>query len=217
MALVKECDLYGSLEPFEIWNLYGGDHLEDGQALYFFTRLKKVSVNDSRICRRAGSGTWAGEDSGDRIMSAGNVVGFKKRFRYENHGSPHGGDWIMHEFAIDSSLLRQHQNPDDDIVLCRMKKNLLSKKNKFKQYCINSEPSKRSKIEPVPIVVQQDIQVFESEEELVDTRLMFDPQELFSSLDQVPLLQESAQESGFISSTIEVEDDLIWDDMLKDV
>ncbi|KAK2635176.1 hypothetical protein Ddye_029968 [Dipteronia dyeriana] len=158
MALVKECDLYGSLDPFEVWNLYGGDHLEDGQALYFFTRLKKVSVNGSRICRRVGSGTWAGEDSGDRIMSAGNVVGFKKRFRYENHGSPHDGDWIMHEFAIDSSLLRQHQNPDDNIVLCRMKKNLLSKKNNFKQYCINSEPSKRSKIEPVPIAVQQDIQ-----------------------------------------------------------
>ncbi|KAK3211401.1 hypothetical protein Dsin_016107 [Dipteronia sinensis] len=144
-ALVKQCDLYGSLEPWEIWSLYGGDHLEDGQALYFFARLKKASVNGSRICRRVGSGTWAGEDSGDRIMDAGNVVGFKKRFLYENHGSPHDGHWIMHEFAIDSSLLRQHQKPDD-IVLCRMKRNLLSKKNKFKQYC-NSEPSKHSKID----------------------------------------------------------------------
>ncbi|KAK3189226.1 hypothetical protein Dsin_028787 [Dipteronia sinensis] len=96
MALVKECELYGSLEPFEIWNLYGGDHLEDSQALYLFARLKKVSVNGSRICRRVSSGTLAG----DRIMSAGNVVGFKKWFRYENHGY-----WIMHEFAIDSSSL----------------------------------------------------------------------------------------------------------------
>ena len=53
-ALVKECDLYDSLEPWEIWNLYGGDHQEDGQALYFFVQLKKVSVNGSRICRRVG-------------------------------------------------------------------------------------------------------------------------------------------------------------------
>ncbi|KAI9165149.1 hypothetical protein LWI28_008663 [Acer negundo] len=183
----------GSLEPWEIWDWYGGDHLEDGQALYFFVRLKKVFLNGSRICRRVDLGTWAGEDSKDRIMAIGNVVGFKKRFHYENHVSPYDGDWVMHEFAIDSSSLRQHKKPDD-IVLCQMKRNLLSKKNKFKQYCINSEPSKHFNI-----AVQQDIQVFESKKELVGYKIEFDPHVLFSSLDQVPLLQESTQDqSGFI-------------------
>ncbi|TXG60268.1 hypothetical protein EZV62_014841 [Acer yangbiense] len=174
-ALVKECDIYGSLEPWEIWNLYGGDHLEDGQVLYFFVWLKKVSVNGSRICRRVGSGTWAGEDSGDRIMAAGNVVGFKKRFRYENHGSPYDGDRIMHEFAIDS-----HQS---------------TPRLRFNKTFKSSNPKRN----------------------LWDTRLVFDPQELFSSLDQVPLLKESTQDqSGFISatvpvsSTIKVDDDYVW-------
>ena len=98
-------------------------------------------------------------------MATGNVVGFKKWFHYENHGSPYDGNRFMHEFAIDSSLLRQYKKLDG-IVLCRMKRDLLSKKNKFKQYCINSEPSKHFKI-----AIQQDIQVFESKEELVGYKI----------------------------------------------
>ncbi|KAL5763087.1 hypothetical protein ACOSP7_019351 [Xanthoceras sorbifolium] len=77
--LFKECDLYGSQEPWDIWDLYGGNHLEEGQAFDFFTHLKKFSVNGSRFCRRIGSGTWAGEDSGKKIRD-GNVVGLNKRF-----------------------------------------------------------------------------------------------------------------------------------------
>ncbi|KAI9181506.1 hypothetical protein LWI28_015629 [Acer negundo] len=182
---VREGDLYGSQDPRDIWNLYGGDNLEDGQPLYFFTRLKKVSCNGSRISRRVGSGTWAGEDSGDTITSQNYVVGVKKRFRYENKKSPDNGAWIMHEFAVDPSLLRQHQKPED-IVLCRIKKNPVAEKKKKKrelqqvlnsepcmlqqvlnsepcmlQQVLNSEPcmsSKRSKLvepQPVPISVQQ--------------------------------------------------------------
>ncbi|KAK2634487.1 hypothetical protein Ddye_029279 [Dipteronia dyeriana] len=49
-------------EPWQIWELCGGDDLEDSQALHLFTRLKKASVNGSRISRKVGSGTWAGED-----------------------------------------------------------------------------------------------------------------------------------------------------------
>ncbi|KAK0581685.1 hypothetical protein LWI29_016820 [Acer saccharum] len=178
---VREGDLYGSQDPCDIWNLYGGDNLEDGKPLYLFTRLKKVSSNGSRISRRVGSGTWAGEDSGDTITSQNYVVGVKKRFRYENKKSPDNGAWIMHEFAVDPTLLRQHQKPDD-IVLCRMKKNPVAEKKKnpvaekkkkrklqqvlnsepcMLQKILNSEPcmsSKRSKLvepQPVPISVQQ--------------------------------------------------------------
>ncbi|TXG62809.1 hypothetical protein EZV62_009803 [Acer yangbiense] len=148
---VREGDLYGSQDPRDIWNLYGGDNLEDGQPLYFFTWLKKVSSNGYRISRRVGSGMWAGEDSGDTITSRNYVVGVKKRFRYENKKSPENGTWIMHEFVVDPSLLRQHQK-QDDIVLCRMKKNPVVEKKKKKrklQQILNSEPcmsSKRSKL-----------------------------------------------------------------------
>ncbi|KAK0582076.1 hypothetical protein LWI29_021253 [Acer saccharum] len=199
---VREGDLYGSQDPCDIWNLYGGDNLEDGKPLYLFTRLKKVSSNGSRISRRVGSGTWAGEDSGDTITSQNYVVGVKKRFRYENKKSPDNGAWIMHEFAVDPTLLRQHQKPDD-IVLCRMKKNPVAEKKKRKlQQVLNSEPwmsSKNPKLvepQPVPISVQQYQQaaefnshtgsnILQSETEVVDSRLIFDPdQELLFSLEE---------------------------------
>ncbi|TXG49227.1 hypothetical protein EZV62_025102 [Acer yangbiense] len=125
-VLVKECDIYGSQEPWQIWELYGGDDLEDSQALHLFTRQKKVSVNGSRISRRVGSGTWAGDDCGEKIV-AGNVAGCKKRFRYENQDSSHNGAWIMHEFALDSKALGIH---DQDIVVCRLKKNLFRQKKR---------------------------------------------------------------------------------------
>ncbi|KAK4845228.1 hypothetical protein QYF36_002569 [Acer negundo] len=122
-----------------IWELYGGHHLEDGEALHLFTWLKKVSVRGLRVSRRVSSGTWAGEDNGDQI-----VVGIKKRFRYENQHSPqHDGAWIMHEFNLS----------DSDIVLCRLRRNLLGgrrglekkrKKNSKQVDSCDSKPSKRA-------------------------------------------------------------------------
>ncbi|KAI9174574.1 hypothetical protein LWI28_019485 [Acer negundo] len=111
---VKECDLYGCEEPWQIWESYGGHQLEDGEALHLFTWLKKFSVRGSRVSKWVGSGTWAGEDGGDQIV-VGDVVGIKKRSRYENQHSPqHDGAWIMHKFNLNGS----------DIVLYRLKKNL---------------------------------------------------------------------------------------------
>jgi hypothetical protein len=52
--------------------------LKDGEALHLFTRLKKVSTR--RVSRRVGSGTWAGEDGGEKIV-VGDFIGFKKRFQ----------------------------------------------------------------------------------------------------------------------------------------
>ncbi|KAK0583728.1 hypothetical protein LWI29_002227 [Acer saccharum] len=159
---VRECDLYGSLDPWDIWNMYGGDGLKDDRPLYFFTRLKKVSVNGLRINRIVGSGTWAGKDSDDTIALGNAVVGFKKRFRYENKKSPDNGAWIMHKFGIDPSLLRQHQKPED-IVLCRMKKNPVAEKKKRKlqqrwcnnisddEPCMSSKHSKLVESSVVPI------------------------------------------------------------------
>nr|UBT01697.1 NAC transcription factor 93 [Litchi chinensis] len=207
-SLVKDFDLYGSFEPWEIWQLHGGDNLEDDQALSFFTPLKKISVNGSRICRRVGSGTWAGEDSGDKIK-AGKVVGLKKRFRYENPHSPHDGAWIMHEFAIHSVLSRQQQKPDH-IVLCRLKNNMRGSDKKRKSKEDNFEQSKSCKF-TVPIPVQTlsltDLIVQASEPEPEDQNLMFNPQELLSTL-EVPLL---------LSSTVEAESYAGESDHLLDV
>ncbi|KAJ0098912.1 hypothetical protein Patl1_21790 [Pistacia atlantica] len=93
---IIDCDLYGTQEPWEIWEFY-----------------KKKSRK--RFCRRIGSGCWQGEDAPQEIQTDDDtVIGSKKRFRYEKKESEHDGEWIMHEF----SLLGH-----DEYALCRIRKN----------------------------------------------------------------------------------------------
>ncbi|KAJ4706383.1 NAC domain-containing protein [Melia azedarach] len=124
---VKECDLYGNQEPWDIWNSYGGNDLLTGEELFFFTRLKKLTPNGSRYNRRIASGVWQGEDGAKEVKALGGseqILGFKKRFRYEDgNNSAQNGGWIMHEFTINASLLGQYSEKAMDYVLCRIKKN----------------------------------------------------------------------------------------------
>lgn len=123
-CFVNEEDLYGIKEPWAIWEEYGGANLEDGVDIYFFTHLKKKSVKGLRNDRKVGSGVWQGEDGGKVIKSCNSrkKIGLKKRYRYENKGSPHHGCWIMHEYTLNASLLPQNCQ-SNDYVLCRIKKN----------------------------------------------------------------------------------------------
>ncbi|KAL5812738.1 hypothetical protein ACOSQ3_027688 [Xanthoceras sorbifolium] len=75
---VRDCELYGLQEPSDIWRLFRGDDglTDDDRAFYFFTKLKKKSSNGYRICRRVASGTWAGEDSGEKIEASNIMHGF---------------------------------------------------------------------------------------------------------------------------------------------
>ena len=86
-------NLYDSKEPWQIGGSLENSILEDGENLYFFTRLKKKSVNSSRIDRRVGTGTWQGEDAGKAVVSRNSrkKIGSKKRFRYEKDKSPYNG------------------------------------------------------------------------------------------------------------------------------
>ena len=61
---------------------FGGTNLEDGEDLYFFTRLKKKSANRSRIDRRVSSGMWQGEDASEVVVSCKSreKIGSKKKF-----------------------------------------------------------------------------------------------------------------------------------------
>ncbi|XVE81321.1 hypothetical protein DITRI_Ditri15bG0054600 [Diplodiscus trichospermus] len=118
--IIKEFDLYGEKEPWEIWELFGGDNLQQGQDLYFFTQLKRKSQNGSRINRSVGNGTWMSEDSGKPITYSGLTLGLKKRLRYENGMPQQVGRWIMHEYSLDSNLVG---NNGLGYVLCRIRKN----------------------------------------------------------------------------------------------
>ncbi|KAL9438445.1 hypothetical protein AB3S75_024172 [Citrus x aurantiifolia] len=103
---------------------FGGPDIEDGEDLYFFTRLKKKSVNGSRTDRRVSAGTWQGEEAGKVVVSRSSreKIGSKKRFRYEKDKSPHDGCWIMHEYSLNPSLLPQNLECSD-LVPCQIRKN----------------------------------------------------------------------------------------------
>ncbi|KDO57427.1 hypothetical protein CISIN_1g045647mg, partial [Citrus sinensis] len=121
---VRTENLYGNKEPWQIWRQFGVRDLEDGEDLYFFTRLKKKSVNGSRIDRRVGTGTWQGEDAGKAVVSRNSrkKIGSKKRFRYEKDQSPHNCCWILHEYSLNPLQLPQNLQ-SSDLVLCRIRKN----------------------------------------------------------------------------------------------
>ncbi|WRX12483.1 NAC domain - like 10 [Theobroma cacao] len=108
---IKDFDLYGEKEPWEIWDLHGGCNLQSDEDLYFFTKLKKKSQNGSRINRSVGTGTWMGEDSGKPIysqLSAIQPLGFKRRFRYEGGVPQQVGQWIMHEYSLNTTLVPEN-------------------------------------------------------------------------------------------------------------
>ncbi|XP_023511534.1 NAC domain-containing protein 72-like [Cucurbita pepo subsp. pepo] len=125
---VLDCDLYGEMEPWEIWLRFGGI---DGEDLYFFTKLKRSTNNSGRLSahinRKVGlaNGTWSGENSASPIFATKTdktIIGYCKRFRYENVQLPeHHGEWIMHEYSLHQDSIQQAV--DSDYVLCRFKKN----------------------------------------------------------------------------------------------
>ncbi|KAA8542684.1 hypothetical protein F0562_023817 [Nyssa sinensis] len=93
--LVKESDLYGDKEPWEIFDT-AAERIQ-----YFFTKLKKKSVAGSRFSRTVGKGTWKGLDGGKQILDhQRRLVGSKevsltqskakdyvlRRIKYKNQG-----------------------------------------------------------------------------------------------------------------------------------
>ncbi|XP_008245774.1 PREDICTED: NAC domain-containing protein 101-like [Prunus mume] len=129
--VIPEMDLYGKIEPWDIWHEYGGHNLAKGEDLYFFTKLKSLSDKDSRVARTIGSGTWKGENSGTTVSDPKNKknnLGIWKRFHYENPKSVQDGCWIMHEYSLHSSLVKPKPNSTNRFVLCRIRKNGRGKK-----------------------------------------------------------------------------------------
>nr|ALV85612.1 NAC68 [Prunus persica] len=124
--VIPEMDLYGKIEPWDIWHEYGGRNLAKSEDLYFFTKLKSLSDKDSRVARTIGSGTWKGENSGTPVSDPKNEendLGIWKRFHYENPKSVQDGCWIMHEYSLHPSLVKPKPNSTNQFVLCRIRKN----------------------------------------------------------------------------------------------
>ncbi|CAL1412427.1 unnamed protein product [Linum trigynum] len=146
---VKDCNLYGDLEPWDIWNHFrGGAHEEedaddDGDDekkndLYFFTPLKKRTATRQRIDRSVGSngGAWHGEDSGKESQTLDGAVSWtQKRFTYRAKKSK--GEqtsccsWIMHEYCLlPIPELGLDSAAASKLAVCRLRKKENSKKRK---------------------------------------------------------------------------------------
>lgn len=180
---VPKINLYGTSEPWKIWKDFGGDGLEIGEDLYFFTTLK---TKGTRVSRKAGNGCWHGENSA-KVLDPKNeqkVLGFSRRFHYKNPKSDQNGCWIMHEYSLkDYPSKPKSKNSsvsDDDgdqLVLCRIRKNdqklhKNERKRKFKSaaedHGIDDAPvQSKSKIQKINIDDQDPIGLTSHEPEFV--------------------------------------------------
>ncbi|CAK7339927.1 unnamed protein product [Dovyalis caffra] len=106
-ALVKDYNLYGEEEPWEIFNKFGGYKSRDN-TLYCFTTISKKTPNSAKKMNRTvgtNGGTWHGDGS-DEIkfrLSGRKIIGTKKRFRFQNYRQPdQHGCWIMLQYGAES-------------------------------------------------------------------------------------------------------------------
>ncbi|XP_002313991.2 NAC domain-containing protein 71 [Populus trichocarpa] len=85
---VKDCNLYGDHEPWEIWEAFEGSELSNKDDLFFLTQLKNRSAKDSRSKRRVGrnGGTWKG-DKKIGTFTFDTITWTRKRLSYQNPNS----------------------------------------------------------------------------------------------------------------------------------
>nr|QSD99877.1 NAC family transcription factor [Melilotus albus] len=148
---ILEYDLFGTLKnPWEIWEEFGTSNSNCEKDLYFFTTLKKKSATSSCFVRTIGIGTWEGEDTGKNIVAKdkNKLLGVKKYFRFEKSNTNHDGEWILHEYSLDKSLIT---NPSaKNYVLCRFIKNCipLPRKNTRTKNIVAQDDKERKTIVP---------------------------------------------------------------------
>ena len=111
---VREFDQFGSIHPYQIWNMCNGS--PDGKTdLYFFV---KSNQSNGRTIQADGSrGTWRNEDKMEVRNIYNQTIGIKRRFSYKNPGLP--GEhcrWVMFEYSLDV------EDSVSSYVICRLRK-----------------------------------------------------------------------------------------------
>ncbi|KAM1117383.1 hypothetical protein ACFX2I_007794 [Malus domestica] len=142
---VFDFDLYGVMEPWDIWEKFKTKRENDlklSNDLYCFTTLKLKTTEGTRICRTLRSGSkWNGENRPSEIKNSGSedVIGHKKRFSYSKNGSDDQQDrWIMYEFDIDQKLVLEPKQ-ENKIVLCMLRKKVNGSEKKRKHGDLEEE------------------------------------------------------------------------------
>ena len=133
-AIVDHCDLYDESDDWKKQFEERGENI-----LYFFTPLKKKSENGSKIDRTTKCGaTWKSQTE-KRILDGQSQqhIGSKKNLTFlpKNDDQVKGGtSWVMYEFRLDGILLYNA----NDIVVCRVSKNVKNKKESKDNNNINN-------------------------------------------------------------------------------
>jgi hypothetical protein len=117
--MIKDYNLHGGEEPWEIFNKLAG-HKEGDNVLYFFTTLGKKTLNCAkRMSRTVGTngGTWHG-GSVDVVKARRDnrdiVIGMRRRFLYQNHRRPdQHGRWILMQYGSEYI--------SGNVVICKLK------------------------------------------------------------------------------------------------
>ncbi|PNT29435.1 hypothetical protein POPTR_006G028700v4 [Populus trichocarpa] len=116
--MIKDYNLYGAEEPWELFNKVTG-HKEGDDVLYCFTTLdKKTAKSTKRMRRTVGTngGKWHGDSLEEVIYRLDNreFKGTKRRFRYQNkQRRDKHGCWTLLEYGS--------QSISDNIVICELK------------------------------------------------------------------------------------------------
>ncbi|KAL4638952.1 hypothetical protein ACB092_03G183100 [Castanea dentata] len=102
-CVVNDCEVYGKIPPWEIYDSHSYYHLHTFQRkLYVFTNLKTTG---NRVCRAASCGTWLAKSKPKRIHdSKGDLIGIDRMLSFKakdvGSGKFNKTDWIMHEFSL---------------------------------------------------------------------------------------------------------------------
>ncbi|KAJ4833865.1 hypothetical protein Tsubulata_035732, partial [Turnera subulata] len=114
-GVIKECDVYGDKNPWEIFREIkpNSSSSSTDDPFYVFTRLKKRK-------RTAGCGTWK-EQFSKKIVGtdySNSVLGLKRHFVFltnkDKKSNKSNGRWIMHEYSLPD------HHKDQSFVLCRI-------------------------------------------------------------------------------------------------
>ncbi|KAM1099422.1 hypothetical protein ACFX15_005778 [Malus domestica] len=124
-SFMHEFDPFGEMEPWVIWENFGGRSLVD-QDLYLFYELHYLPSSYIKRTIDAG-GTWSQSSYKTVKDIEGKPIGDKRCFKYKNEGCDQDGGWLLEEYSLRQTQEIVDGNGSDHkarkVVLCRLKKN----------------------------------------------------------------------------------------------
>ncbi|KAL7174002.1 hypothetical protein ACSBR2_033285 [Camellia fascicularis] len=103
---------------FEPWDLPAKSVIPSENEWFFFSSRGRKYPNGSQSKRATESGYWKATGKERNVKSGSNLIGTKRTLVFHTGRAPKGErtEWIMHEYCMNG-------NPQDAMVVCRLRKN----------------------------------------------------------------------------------------------